>query len=238
MKAIEEFSNIKSVLILGAGGTAKAIAVALSEAKIETTVLNRSKNKLEFFLKSNLHFNSIKIKFSFQKTIFAGFFFFKSVYLDRAKLLSYYSIKNINSIKLKYITKVYGSLQKFKISVEKYGVLDKKLKPASISYLIFIHSKSIVIWFDFLFFGLLKYYKNCNNYKRLVIYIFYLLKWSLLYTLSKKHKKDLKIIFQKYLKSGLFFKNKKELTILQVNFLYNTKKIKKLFFIEYLYKNL
>lgn len=49
MKAIEEFKNIQSVLILGAGGTAKAIAVALSEAKIETTILNRSKNKLNFF---------------------------------------------------------------------------------------------------------------------------------------------------------------------------------------------
>jgi shikimate dehydrogenase len=49
MKAIEKFKNIKSVLILGAGGTAKAIAVALSEAKIKITVLNRSKNKLDFF---------------------------------------------------------------------------------------------------------------------------------------------------------------------------------------------
>ncbi len=50
MKAIEEFNDIKNVLILGAGGTAKAIAVALSEAKIETTILNRSKSKLDFFI--------------------------------------------------------------------------------------------------------------------------------------------------------------------------------------------
>ncbi|MGB5866973.1 MAG: shikimate dehydrogenase [Arcobacteraceae bacterium] len=50
MKAIEEFEDIKNVIILGAGGTAKAIAVALSEANIETTVLNRSKNRLEFFM--------------------------------------------------------------------------------------------------------------------------------------------------------------------------------------------
>ncbi|MGK0255873.1 MAG: shikimate dehydrogenase [Arcobacteraceae bacterium] len=49
MKAIEEFTNIKKAIILGAGGTAKAIAVALSEAGIKTTVLNRSKNRLDFF---------------------------------------------------------------------------------------------------------------------------------------------------------------------------------------------
>ena len=49
MKAIEEFGKIKHAIILGAGGTAKAIAVAFNEAGIKTTVLNRSKNKLEFF---------------------------------------------------------------------------------------------------------------------------------------------------------------------------------------------
>jgi len=49
MKAIEEFEDIKNAIIIGAGGTAKAIAVALSEADIEITVLNRSKNKLDFF---------------------------------------------------------------------------------------------------------------------------------------------------------------------------------------------
>jgi len=49
MKAIEEFGKIKNALILGAGGTAKAIAVAFNEAGVKTTVLNRSKNRLKFF---------------------------------------------------------------------------------------------------------------------------------------------------------------------------------------------
>ena len=49
MKAIEEFGAIKKAIILGAGGTAKAIAVAFQEAGIKTTVLNRSENRLEFF---------------------------------------------------------------------------------------------------------------------------------------------------------------------------------------------
>lgn len=49
LKAIESFGEIKSVLLLGAGGTAKAIALALQEKNIDVTVLNRSEGKLEFF---------------------------------------------------------------------------------------------------------------------------------------------------------------------------------------------
>jgi shikimate dehydrogenase len=48
-KAIEGFGKIKSVLILGAGGTAKAIAMALKEENIEVRILNRSDEKLKFF---------------------------------------------------------------------------------------------------------------------------------------------------------------------------------------------
>lgn len=49
MKAIEDFEDIKTAIILGAGGTAKAIAVAFKEVGIKTTVINRSENKLDFF---------------------------------------------------------------------------------------------------------------------------------------------------------------------------------------------
>ncbi len=47
--AIESFGEIKKVLILGAGGTAKAISLALQQSDIDVTVLNRSKEKLAFF---------------------------------------------------------------------------------------------------------------------------------------------------------------------------------------------
>ncbi len=49
LKAIESFGDIKKVLVLGAGGTAKAIALVLQEKNIDVVVLNRSKEKLEFF---------------------------------------------------------------------------------------------------------------------------------------------------------------------------------------------
>jgi shikimate dehydrogenase len=49
MKSIEEFDKVNNILILGAGGTAKAISVALKGDKIDTTIINRSKNRLKFF---------------------------------------------------------------------------------------------------------------------------------------------------------------------------------------------
>lgn len=54
LKAIESFGLVKSVLLLGAGGTAKAIALALQESNINVTVLNRSEGKLEFFKKEGI----------------------------------------------------------------------------------------------------------------------------------------------------------------------------------------
>lgn len=54
LKAIESFGEIQNVLLLGAGGTAKAIALALQEKGIEVTVLNRSENKLDFFKNHNI----------------------------------------------------------------------------------------------------------------------------------------------------------------------------------------
>jgi len=50
LKAIQEFKDINNVLILGAGGTAKAIAVAFKDKGIDTTILNRSINSREFFI--------------------------------------------------------------------------------------------------------------------------------------------------------------------------------------------
>ncbi|RXJ99859.1 shikimate dehydrogenase [Arcobacter sp. CECT 8989] len=54
LKAIESFGEVKNVLLLGAGGTAKAIALALQEKGIDVTVLNRSQGKLEFFKNENI----------------------------------------------------------------------------------------------------------------------------------------------------------------------------------------
>jgi len=51
LKSIEPFGKISKVLILGAGGTAKALAVIFKENNTDVTVLNRSENRLDFFKK-------------------------------------------------------------------------------------------------------------------------------------------------------------------------------------------
>lgn len=49
MHAIRSFGAIKTALILGAGGTARALSVALSQGEITPTILNRSSGRLEYF---------------------------------------------------------------------------------------------------------------------------------------------------------------------------------------------
>jgi shikimate dehydrogenase len=49
MYAIEEFSKINNVLVIGAGGTAKALASRFMQDGIKVSVLNRSHGKLAYF---------------------------------------------------------------------------------------------------------------------------------------------------------------------------------------------
>ena len=47
--AIEEFKDIQNILILGAGGTAKALAARFKQENLDVTVLNRSEGRLPYF---------------------------------------------------------------------------------------------------------------------------------------------------------------------------------------------
>jgi shikimate dehydrogenase len=50
LKALQRFElDIKSIVILGAGGTAKAISVILRDAGYEVTIVNRSEGRLQSF---------------------------------------------------------------------------------------------------------------------------------------------------------------------------------------------
>ncbi len=49
MYAIEEFGKIEKILILGAGGTAKALATKFIQESIKVSVINRSEGRLEYF---------------------------------------------------------------------------------------------------------------------------------------------------------------------------------------------
>lgn len=47
--AIKEFGDMQRILIIGAGGTAKALASRFAQEKIEVTLLNRSEHRLDYF---------------------------------------------------------------------------------------------------------------------------------------------------------------------------------------------
>ncbi len=49
MYAIESFKPLKHILVLGAGGTAKALVARFLEEKIQVSVLNRSASRLAYF---------------------------------------------------------------------------------------------------------------------------------------------------------------------------------------------
>ncbi|MCR4941555.1 MAG: shikimate dehydrogenase [Campylobacter sp.] len=50
LEAIKPFGDIKNALVLGAGGTAKAVSYALENENIKVTLLNRSPKRLENFV--------------------------------------------------------------------------------------------------------------------------------------------------------------------------------------------
>ncbi len=47
--AMKKFQNVKKVLVIGAGGTAKALVMRFLEENLEVSVLNRSAKRLKFF---------------------------------------------------------------------------------------------------------------------------------------------------------------------------------------------
>ena len=53
LKAISEFKNIKTVLFLGAGGTAQSTSIILRDAGYDVTLLNRSEERLKKFQENN-----------------------------------------------------------------------------------------------------------------------------------------------------------------------------------------
>ncbi|MDD2267286.1 shikimate dehydrogenase [Sulfuricurvum sp.] len=54
MSAIQSFGPIKNALILGGGGTARALSIALRQGEITPTVLNRSSGRLDFFIQEGI----------------------------------------------------------------------------------------------------------------------------------------------------------------------------------------
>jgi len=55
MYAIQEFGEVKNILVLGAGGTAKALVSRFLQDNIKVSILNRSARRLEDFQQLSCH---------------------------------------------------------------------------------------------------------------------------------------------------------------------------------------
>ncbi len=65
MYAIEEFKNIQNILVIGAGGTARALSSRFKQDNIEVDVLNRSEGRLKEFkdvVDNTYTWNNLEIK--------------------------------------------------------------------------------------------------------------------------------------------------------------------------------
>jgi len=72
LKAIAEFKNIKTILFLGAGGTAQSTSIVLRDAGYDVTILNRSAGRLERYEKEGFKtftFENFKMKEPFDLVV-------------------------------------------------------------------------------------------------------------------------------------------------------------------------
>nr|YP_009476600.1 maturase [Chroomonas placoidea]AVM81093.1 maturase [Chroomonas placoidea] len=107
------------------------------------------------------------------------------------------------------------SISRLRKEFFKFGIIRKTKKPKAIVYLITLYTQAILIWYNNLMFCLLYYYYKTFNYKKLVSNVYYFLKWSLLATLKKKHKKSVEKVILRYRKQK---NNKVAPLLLRYNF--------------------
>jgi shikimate dehydrogenase len=72
LKSILKFQDIKTILILGAGGTAQSATIILRNAGYQVTILNRSQNRLQSFIDNNFEcftFNNFNTNSNYDLTV-------------------------------------------------------------------------------------------------------------------------------------------------------------------------
>ena len=161
--------------------------------------------KKEIFLFLSLNFNGIK-------TFPANCFNFLGFDLKIKKVLYEKKIFFNLNLKKEFMVKIVPLIL-LQNKFINFGLLNIFNKPLSFNLLTNYLSKNLFYWYLNFFFGFLIYYKNCSNFKKFILSVYYICKWSLLFTLAKKHKKSVKNILSNYFIyfNDLFFKNNSKL---------------------------
>jgi hypothetical protein len=206
-------NNCKSICLLNCRQKISKLKKK-TKASISTKYIRINKNVLIFFTGSILQFYCYKKQISFfLKNVFGINI---KVYINNFSLLgfkfyifcSFYkyfptNVKNKNLLKCNF--KKLAPLTLLKKTFMFLGFLNYQKKPKNFKKILNFLTFDILNWYSFLLIGLHTYYLIALNIKTLKLSIYYILKWSLLYTLVKKHKKTVSFILIKYLKYTKFF---------------------------------
>lgn len=154
--------------------------------------LNNLKLVLKFFFKSNLYFKIAILNWKCLNKSFINFL------AKKKKKVYKFFFKTKTKCVIKPFIQEFAPLKSIKKQFYNLGLIKKNNKSKIMTILINLYTKSIIIWYNFFFRGLMIYYTQTINYKKLISNVQFFLKWSLLYTLKKKHKKSLYKIIIKY----------------------------------------
>lgn len=91
------------------------------------------------------------------------------------------------------------------------GFVDAKMRPLPMDQVASQEDHRIVAWYRSIAVGLLKYHSFCDNLSKVRSTVNYLLRWSAIYTLAKKHKSSSSQIIAKHTKSLIISKDGKTL---------------------------
>lgn len=95
--------------------------------------------------------------------------------------------------------------------LQKKGFIDAKTRPLPIDQVTHQDDHRIVLWYRSIAIGLLNYHSFSDNLSKVRSIVNYLLRWSAIYTLAKKHKSSSSQIIAKHTKSLAVTKDGKTL---------------------------
>lgn len=93
--------------------------------------------------------------------------------------------------------------------LQKKGFVDSKTRPLPVDQVVSQDDHRIVAWYRSIAIGLLQYHSFCDNLSKVRSIVNYLLRWSAIYTLAKKHKSSSSQIIAKHTKSLVITKDGK-----------------------------
>jgi hypothetical protein len=151
------------------------------------------KRQIKLFYKNMFNLNIYE---NLKEFFFLGFTILVLNNLKKMKSRNkYHNIKKPLHLKpLIYVIPLQQLYNAFKI----LGILNIQNKPKSVLSLTSFYNNNIFTWYLNFFLVFLFYYKKCSNFKNFSLKFYYICKWSLMLTLSKKHKKSLTYVLKRY----------------------------------------